>query len=105
MSLYSEQFLPRAIHWVMRAREFSKLRQRYLQPLAGEVLELGFGSGLNLPHYPPAVTTIYAVDPSLVGRKLAASRVADSPISVQYAGLKGESLQLGNNSVDAVLST
>ncbi len=105
MSFYSEQFLPRAIHWVMRGKGYAKLRQRFLQPLAGEVLELGFGSGLNLPHYPDAVTAIYAVDPALVGRKLAAQRVADSSIPVAYAGLEGETLQLDDSSVDAVLST
>lgn len=61
MGLYSEHILPRGIDWVMRKKEFSKLRRRYLQPLRGEVLELGFGSGLNLPHDPDGVTTVDAV--------------------------------------------
>jgi ubiquinone/menaquinone biosynthesis C-methylase UbiE len=105
LGLYSDHILPRGINWVMGKREFAVLRQQYLQGLSGKVLELGFGSGLNVPHYPDTVTKIFAVDPSLLGRKLAAKRVAASPIPVTYAGLNGETLELPDNSVNAVLST
>ena len=73
--------------------------------LAGDVLEIGFGSGLNVPLYPAEVTKILAVDPATVGRDLAADRVAASPIAVEYVGLDGQSLPLDDESVDHVLST
>src|SRR5262245_2619195 len=80
-------------------------RARITQGLHGEVVEIGFGSGLNLPSYPDAVTTVYAVDPSLVGRELAAARVAASSADIRYVGLDGASLPLDDDSVDTALST
>jgi ubiquinone/menaquinone biosynthesis C-methylase UbiE len=69
------------------------------------VLEVGFGSGLNVAHYPPSITRVLAVDPATLGRKLAAKRVSASGIDVDYVGLDGQSLALDSDSVDHVLST
>jgi ubiquinone/menaquinone biosynthesis C-methylase UbiE len=69
------------------------------------VLEVGFGSGLNVPHYPPTVRRVRAVDPATVGRQLAADRVAASSIPVEHVGLDGARLPLDDSSVDSVLST
>jgi ubiquinone/menaquinone biosynthesis C-methylase UbiE len=73
--------------------------------LEGEVLEVGFGSGLNVAHYPPTVTRVRAVEPSMVGRALAADRIAASPIPVEYVGLDGARIPLDDESVDHALST
>jgi ubiquinone/menaquinone biosynthesis C-methylase UbiE len=81
------------------------LRERVTVGLEGEVLEVGFGSGLNVPHYPPSVRRVRAVDPATVGQQLAAERVAVSSIPVEYVGLDGAHLPLDNESVDCVLST
>src|SRR5262249_23564728 len=81
---YEDQVLPRAINVMLGNRECRKLRTRAVAGLEGEVLEIGFGSGLNVPLYPDAVTKVLAVDPATVGRKLAADRVAASPIPVEY---------------------
>lgn len=70
-----------------------------------EMLEVGFGSGLNVPHYPPAVTEVRAVDPAIVGRKLAAKRVASSSVPVQYVDLDGQALSQESASVHHVLTT
>ena len=86
-------------------RECTRLRERVTVGLQGEMLEVGFGSGLNVPHYPPAVRHVRAVDPATVGRVLAAERVAASPIPVEYVGLDGAQLPLDDESVDCVLST
>lgn len=105
MAFYREQILPRICNVVMRNSELTPIRARVAAGLAGEVLEVGFGSGLNVPHYPAAVRRVLAVDPAVVSRKLAAERVAASPVPVEYIGLDGERLPLGAESVDHVLST
>jgi ubiquinone/menaquinone biosynthesis C-methylase UbiE len=105
MGLYEDQFLPRWIDKVLGGAEFGTVRARATAGLDGEVLEVGFGSGLNVPHYPTGVTRVWAVDPATVGRKLAAARVAASPVPVEYVGLDGQSLPVDSESVDHVLTT
>ena len=105
MGWYAEHVLPRAMDVVMRAGEYTVIRARVAAGLSGEVLEVGFGSGLNVAHYPPAVTRVFAVDPATVGRKLAAPRVAARSLPVEYIGLDGQSLPLPADSVDHALTT
>ena len=83
----------------------SKLRARATAGLDGEVLEIGFGSGLNVPVYPSKVSRVRAVDPSVTGRKLASKRVAASPVPIEYIGRNGEQVPLEDASVDHVLTT
>jgi ubiquinone/menaquinone biosynthesis C-methylase UbiE len=103
--LYETHVLPRVIDRLLDTRQCRALRLRAVEGLSGEVLEVGFGSGLNLPHLPRAVHTLLAVDPAEVGRKLAAQRVRESHVDVQYVGLDGQRLPLSSQRVDAVLST
>ena len=105
MGIYERQVVPRFINVFMGTKGFAKLRRRTVGALEGEVLEVGFGSGLNVPHYPATVTKVYAVDPSEVGRRLAAKRVASSPIPIESVGLDGEHLPLPDDCVDAALMT
>jgi ubiquinone/menaquinone biosynthesis C-methylase UbiE len=86
-------------------KELVPLRERVTAGVEGEVLEVGFGSGRNVPFYPSSTTRVRAVDPATVGRKLAAARVAASPVPVEYVGLDGEALPLPDESVDHVLTT
>jgi ubiquinone/menaquinone biosynthesis C-methylase UbiE len=105
VGFYEDQILPRAVDVLLGGKEFARLRARVTAELEGEVLEVGFGSGRNVPHYPPALKRVWAVDPATVGRKLAAKRVAASPVPVEYVGLDGEELPLEDGSVDHVLTT
>jgi SAM-dependent methyltransferase len=105
MGWYAEHVLPRVVDVVMRGSELTAVRVRVASGLSGEVLEVGFGSGLNVAHYPPAVTRVLAVDPARTGRKLAARRVAASPVPIDYIGLDGQSLPLPDESVDHALTT
>jgi ubiquinone/menaquinone biosynthesis C-methylase UbiE len=105
MGFYTDQVLPRAMDLVLRAREYQAIRARVTAGLSGDVLEVGFGSGLNVAHYPVAVTRVFAVDPAAVGRKLAAPRIAARSLPVEYIGLDGESLPLPAHSVDHALTT
>ena len=89
---------------VLRSQEAARLRTRVTAGLSGEVLEIGFGSGLNMPWYPPAVQRVRAVDPSAVARKLAADRVAASTVPVEYIGGDAQALPLADASVDCVVS-
>jgi ubiquinone/menaquinone biosynthesis C-methylase UbiE len=105
MGLYRDQILPRIVDLTMRGDEVEKARARVAAGLDGEVLEIGFGSGLNIPFYPARVTRVWAVDPAAVGRKLAAKRAAASAVPIEYIGLDAQRLPVGDASADHVLST
>jgi len=105
MGFYESQVLPRIINLSLRGRELGRLRARVTAGLTGEVLEIGFGTGLNVPYYPPGLARVRAVDPATVGRRMAAKRVAASPVPIAYIGLDAETLPLDDGSVDGVLST
>jgi ubiquinone/menaquinone biosynthesis C-methylase UbiE len=69
------------------------------------VLEIGFGSGLNLPHLPPEVREVWAVDPALVGRRLSAQRRARTDVPVHFEGTDAGALPFEDDRFDAALST
>src|SRR6185437_380227 len=84
VGFYDDQILPRVIDIALGNKRMGKLRRRALEGLTGTVVEIGFGSGTNVPYYPAPVERVYAVDPALVGRKLAAKRLAASTIPVEF---------------------
>ena len=86
MGLYADHVLPRIINVACGMRTAEPFRQRVASGLGGEVVEIGFGSGLNVPHYPAAVTAVSAVEPSDVGWKLAGSRVREAPVGSGGSG-------------------
>ena len=105
MGLYSDHILPRGIDWVMGKAPFAEQRARIVPRLSGRVLEVGFGSGLNLPFYGEHVTQLFALDPASLGRKLARRRLEASSLPVEFVELAGNEYRLDSGSVDAVLST
>ena len=105
MGFYGDQVLPRFINLVCSARTVRELRQRACTGLRGRVVEVGFGSGLNVPHYPAGVTSVAAIEPADTGWKLAGRRVAAAPVPIERTGLDGQKLPLPDNSCDAALST
>ena len=105
MGFYVERVLPRIVDVVCGMRSMVPHRQRVNAGLHGRVVELGFGSGLNVPHYPPAVTSVAAVEPADVGWELAAERVREATVSIERVGLDGQSLPLPDDSCDTALST
>jgi SAM-dependent methyltransferase len=82
-----------------------RLRREVCAGLSGRVLELGFGSGLNVDAYPASVTSVDAVEPSDLAWELSAKRRATSRVPVERVGLNGQRLAAGDASYDAVLST
>ena len=105
MGLYGRQVLPRLINLACGMKSGDPYRQRASAGLEGRVLEVGFGSGLNVPFYPAAVTSVTAVEPSDVAWRLARDRVAGSRVPVERGGLDGQSLPFPDDSHDTALST
>jgi ubiquinone/menaquinone biosynthesis C-methylase UbiE len=105
MGWYADQVLPRAMNALGDSKSVAPLRQRACDGLAGAVVEIGFGSGVNLPFYPGEVTRVAAIEPADVGWRLARSRVEASLVPVERAGLDGQLLPLADQSFDSALST
>jgi ubiquinone/menaquinone biosynthesis C-methylase UbiE len=105
MGIYGDQLLPRLQDKVMDRKGAREVRARICADLRGDVVEVGFGTGLNAPYYPPEVTKVFAVEPSTVCIRIAEPRIADSSVPVELAGLTGEHLDLPSGEFDVVLST
>lgn len=105
MGFYEDRVLPRLVDLALRGRAFERVRARVASDLEGEVLEVGFGSGRNVPHYPDAVRRVRAVEPAAAGWKLAVDRIAARDLPVESIGLDGQELPLQDSSVDHVLTT
>ena len=105
MGIYQDQLLPRLQDKVMDRKPTREVRARVCSGLAGEVVEVGFGTGLNAAYYPPQVTKVVAIEPSPLCMRIAAPRIAASAAPVELGGLTGEHLDLPSEEFDAVLST
>jgi ubiquinone/menaquinone biosynthesis C-methylase UbiE len=105
MGVYGEQVLPRIVDVLCNMKVAHAQRQRVCAGLAGDVVEVGFGSGLNVEHYPPAVTRVAAIEPSDVAWNLAAKRIRAATARVERAGLDGQSLPFEDDRFDAAVST
>ena len=105
MGVYSDHVLPRVIDVACGMKTNHPHRERVCAGLEGEVVEIGFGSGLNVPFYPASVSRIAAVEPADIGWKLARKRLAATDVPVERAGLDGQSLPFPDNSFDNALST
>jgi ubiquinone/menaquinone biosynthesis C-methylase UbiE len=106
VGLYGEQLLPRITNVLLGSKEFGdKIRARTTTGLHGDVIELGFGSGLNVPYYPKEVAGVWTVEPSAVALKLARPRIAASHVVVHVGELDGARLDFPDRRFDAALST
>jgi SAM-dependent methyltransferase len=101
---YEERVLPRVVDRSLRERLTGELRARVCAGLAGEVVEVGFGSGLNVPHYPAAVTGVAAVEPSETAWRLASARVAAATVPVRRSDVDGQRLSAPDGAFDSALS-
>lgn len=105
MSIYRDHVLPRLMDKACGTAELTRWRRSVTAGLSGTVVEIGFGSGLNLRAYPPEVQVVLAVEPAAASRRLAEDRISDSHLEVRHVALRGESLPLDDNSCDGALST
>src|SRR5215217_992365 len=105
MGLYSRHIFPRLMDWVMGGEAFRRLRVALLTPVQGEVLELGVGTGLNLPHYPPRVSRLEAVDPANLLPMLVTARSISRSFPIRIHHVTAETLPFDDRSFDFVVST
>jgi len=105
MGIYQERLLPRLQDAAMNRKATRAVRSRICAGLTGDVVEVGFGTGLNARYYSAEVKKIFAVEPSHLCMRLAQPRIARSSTPVELAGLTGEHLDLPSEQFDAVLST
>jgi SAM-dependent methyltransferase len=105
MGFYYDWCLPRILNVAMSTRFVTEERKKCLAGVRGNVLEVGFGSGLNLAYYTSTVQKVVAVDPSTEAAKLARKRIARAPFPVVYLPLAGEHLPAPDESFDSVVST
>ena len=106
MSWYEDRLLPRLTNLVCGARPAAKQRRKIVPRAEGDVLEIGFGSGLNLPFYDSTrVGRVWGLEPSEGMRRLAAKRLCETEVDVELIDLPGEEIPLEDDSVDTVLVT
>lgn len=105
MRFYADQVLPRITNVAMNTKENRKIRARVCAGLEGEVVEIGFGTGHNLPYLPAEVRRLSAVEPSELSVRLARTRIDAAAVAVEIVGLDGQHLPLADNTADFVLCT
>ncbi|HEU5034301.1 MAG TPA: class I SAM-dependent methyltransferase [Mycobacteriales bacterium] len=105
MGVYRDRVLPHVINVVMNNKQTREIRARVCGDLSGEVVEIGFGTGHNLPFIPAAVTRLRAVEPSERSIELAGQRMEATSFPIDVVGLDGQQLPLPDGSADHVLCT
>lgn len=110
MGLYSRILFPHLLDWAMHSPGFARYRPPVLAAARGRVLEIGFGTGANLRHYPPAITRLETLDPDPALARLAARRIAAAgwggpERQVITHRLSAETLPFGPAEFDTVVST
>ena len=106
MGLYSKYILPKVVHFACSLKPNMRQREKVVPLARGRVLEVGIGSGLNLPYYDATkVTRLWGLDPSLEMKRMAEEAARSMSFDVEFIGLPGEEIHLEDNTVDTVLIT
>lgn len=105
MGVYRERILPHVVDRACNTAELQAWRGEVAVGLFGTVVEIGFGSGLNVAAYPDDIELVYAVEPADVARRLAEPRIAAGNVTVEHVGLDGQQIPLTDDSCDGALST
>jgi len=105
MGLYSAWFFPWRLDLVMQQKQLKPFRERISKAASGRVLEVGIGSGLNLPYYGAQTDQVYGLDPSSELLRFAEERASKASVAVELLGGSSESLPLEDRSIDTVAMT
>ena len=103
--LYGQYVFPWLMDWLLRGEKFAEQRRRLLAEVAGEVVEIGFGTGLNFPHYGRKVSRIVAVEPVAMLPRRVHQRIAAGSLPVERITAQAESLPLADASCDCAVTT
>ena len=105
MGFYARVIFPRLCDLALGRSFVTKLRRELLASVQGDILEIGFGTGLNLPCYPEHVREITTIDPNVGMHRLAQRRIRQTGIQVHSQILRGEQLPFADRTFDCVVST
>lgn len=105
MGLYSDFLFPHMLEFLLGNKQAMRYRRQALASARGDVLEIGFGTGLNLECYPAAVERLTIVDPAKLLPRRVAKRIAAAPMPVEEAFLDAEHLPFEIERFDTVVST
>jgi ubiquinone/menaquinone biosynthesis C-methylase UbiE len=105
MGFYARAIFPRLCDFLLNRPFMAKYRRELLSHAHGDVLEIGLGTGLNLPHYPPEVRKLTTVDPNLGMNRLAQIRIKETSIEIDQRLMSGENLPFEDNTFDCLVST
>jgi len=106
MGFYNRHIMPRFVNLACSSGQMKKIRSKTVPLAEGRVLEIGFGSGHNLPFLnPEKIEHYWALEPDEQIRKLAQQRLQDTPLSPEFLGLEAEAIPLEDDSADTVLIT
>ena len=106
MSFYARRVLPYIINLAMKNKDLTRLRGAWVPQARGEVLEVGIGSGLNLPFYSSEVARVYGIEPSVALQEMARRRAAVGRTKVEFLSQSAEEvLPLADKSVDTIVMT
>jgi len=105
MGFYADHVFPYLMDWTLGGRRFQEQRELVLAPAHGLVLEIGFGTGLNLPHYPCAVTSLTALEPATLLPKKVSRRILRGSLPVELVRLSAETLPFEDGRFDCAVST
>jgi ubiquinone/menaquinone biosynthesis C-methylase UbiE len=105
MGFYAQHIFPRLMDWGMKRKLFREERTNVLASARGDVLEIGFGTGLNLPHYPPSIARLTAVDPMQALPTRVANRCRSVSFPVQVVPVTSETLPFDDGRFDCAVST
>ncbi|MCL4711793.1 MAG: methyltransferase domain-containing protein [Pseudorhodoplanes sp.] len=105
MGLYQDHVLPLLIHLSMRQRNLAAYRARVVPAAQGRVLEIGIGSGLNLPYYGTAVEQVIGLDPSPKLLAMAREAARQTAIPLELIENSAEAIPLYNRSIDTIVTT
>ncbi|WP_428492368.1 class I SAM-dependent methyltransferase [Rhodopila sp.] len=105
MSFYQRRILPHLVHLAMRQEALLPFRRRVIGAAAGRVLEIGIGSGLNLPLYGSATHSVIGLEPSPALLRMARERAAEAAVTVELLEASAEAIPLATASIDCVVTT
>lgn len=105
MGIYNSLLLPPVLHLIMKNRELTQIRKRLIPFARGRVLEVGCGSGLNIPYYGQDVRELWAIDPNPVLMSMAYRRAKGAPFSIEFLDCTAEKMPMDDRSFDTAVMT